>query len=125
MPDHVGQVPHAPTATAHLAGYHRGVVDQVTRAIEEHDVVVVGMAWNPHVPKARKALDEAGIAHHDLDFGSYAGMWRERLAIKLWAGWPTLPMVFVKGQLIGGASDVKKALADGVVQQMLQAESAA
>lgn len=120
MPEHVGQVPHAPTAQAHLAGYHRETVDQVARAIAEHDVVVVGMGWNPHVAKARKALDEAGVSHHDLDFGNYTSQWRERLAIKLWAGWPTLPMVFVKGQLVGGASDTQAALADGTLKAMLE-----
>jgi monothiol glutaredoxin len=35
-------------------------------------------------------------------------MWQERLAIKMWSGWSTYPQVFVKGILIGGASDLKK-----------------
>ena len=125
MPEHVGQVPHAPTAAAKLADYHRDVVGQVEQAIAAHDVVVVGMAWNPHVPKARKILDQAGIAHHDLDFGNYTNMWRQRLAVKLWAGWPTLPMVFVKGHLIGGATDTKKALEDGSLRALLDGETEA
>jgi monothiol glutaredoxin len=31
----------------------------------------------------------------------------------MWTGWPTLPMVFVKGMLIGGASDLKRLLESG------------
>ena len=33
---------------------------------------------------------------------------RERLAIKMWSGWPTYPQIFIKGTLVGGASDLKK-----------------
>jgi glutaredoxin-related protein len=31
----------------------------------------------------------------------------------MWTGWPTFPMVFVKGVLVGGASDLKKLLETG------------
>jgi glutaredoxin-related protein len=31
----------------------------------------------------------------------------------MWTGWPTLPMVFVKGVLIGGASDLEAMLERG------------
>ena len=34
-------------------------------------------------------------------------MWRKRLALKMWTGWPTFPMIFVDQQLIGGNSDLK------------------
>ncbi len=125
MPEHVGQVPHAQTAARKLESWHRDTVRQVADAIGQHDVVVVGMAWNPHVPKARKALDEAGIAHFDLDLGNYTNMWKERLAVKLWAGWPTFPMVFVKGQLVGGNSDLRAGLEDGTVKALLGDEEAA
>jgi len=125
MPAHVGQIPHAPSATAMLGSYHRDTVEQVADLVQQHDVVVIGMAWNPHVPKARKLLDQAGILHQDLDIGNDTNMWRQRLAVKLWAGWPTFPMVFVKGQLVGGASDVKAALADGSLQALLDGERAA
>ena len=43
----------------------------------------------------------------------------ERLALKLWSGWPTLPMIFVQGTLIGGSSDLRKAMADGTFQALL------
>ena len=36
-----------------------------------------------------------------------------RLALKMWTGWPTFPMVFVKGVLIGGASDLAKLIESG------------
>ena len=102
-----------------LEAFHKDVVAEVVKTIAEHDVVVVGMAQNPHVWKTRSALDEAGIAYHYLEYGSYLSAWKERLAIKMWSGWPTFPQVFVKGVLIGGFEDTAKALADGSLKQRL------
>lgn len=80
---------------------------------------VVGMCGNPFVRKARRALDAAGIAHHDLDYGNYLGPWRRRNALKMWTGWPTFPMIFIKGVLIGGADDLEKLMASGELTQLL------
>ena len=118
-------LPPAPPRTDNverkIAAYHADFVDEVRRAIAEHAVVVVGMAQNPHVRRARQALDEAGIAYHYIGHGSYLSGWHRRLAIKLWTGWPTFPMVFVRGTLIGGASDLKAALADKSLHARMEA----
>lgn len=110
-----------PAATTKMERFHHGVVAEVQAAVAAHDVVVVGMKWNPHVPQSRKALDAAGIPFHYLEYGSYLSGWKPRLAIKLWSGWPTFPQVFVKGVLVGGASDLKAALDDGSIQALLKA----
>ena len=102
-------------ALQHMAGYHKTVVGEVRTAIDAHAIVVVGMAQNPVVKRARKLLDAAGLEFHYLEYGSYLSMWRPRLAIKLWSGWPTYPQVFVHGELIGGADELERALADGSV----------
>lgn len=96
-----------------VAGMHRNVVEDVARTIERDRVVVVGMAQNPFVKKARKALDAAGVRFTYLEHGSYVSKWKERLALKLWAGFPTFPMVFVDGTLIGGASELATWLREG------------
>ena len=95
--------------------------DEVEAAIAGNDVVVVGMAQNPHVKRARRALDQAGIACRYLEYGSYFGQWRRRNALKMWTGWPTFPMVFVRGVLVGGASDLARLIASGELQRMLSA----
>ena len=59
------------------------------------------------------------MPHQYLEYGSYLSRWRERLALKMWAGWPTLPMVFVKGVLIGGADDLAKLIASGELKRLL------
>ena len=108
-----------PAIRAAVASRHAGIVDDVRRAIREHRVVVVGMAQNPWPRMARAALDAAGIAHHDLSYGSYLSQWRRRNALKMWTGWPTFPMIFVKGTLIGGATDLEQLVASGELKRML------
>lgn len=103
-----------------VARLHADILAEVRAAIEAHPVVVVGMAGNPFPKKARRLLDAAGISHHDLDFGSYFSQWRRRTALKMWTGWPTFPMIFVRGQLIGGANDLQRLLASGELALMLR-----
>ena len=102
-----------------VASHQSDIVDEVARSIAAHDVVIVGMKANPFPRRARKALSAAGITHHYLEYGSYLGQWRRRNALKLWTGWPTFPMIFVKGTLIGGASDLDKLIASGELKRML------
>lgn len=111
----------APAAIEAQAAFHADVVSEVAKAIESHPVVVVGMAQNPFVKKARQALKDAGIDFHYLEYGSYLSEWKKRLAIKLWSGWPTFPQVYVKGVLIGGEDLTKKAIADGSLKERLSA----
>ena len=102
-----------------IATHHLDIIDEVRAAIGAHPVVVVGMSQNPMPGKARKALDAAGIAHHYLEYGSYFNNWRRRNALKMWTGWPTFPMVFVKGDLVGGAEDVSRLIDSGELQKTL------
>jgi glutaredoxin-related protein len=37
----------------------------------------------------------------------------------MWTGWPTFPMVFVNGKLLGGASDLVAAIAAGELDRLL------
>ena len=102
-----------------IAGTHADLVREVQAAVDANDVVVVGMKQNPAPKKARKALDAAGIPYKYLEYGSYFGPWRRRNALKMWTGWPTFPMVFVKGVLVGGADDLEKLVASGELAKLL------
>ncbi|WNG59608.1 glutaredoxin [Archangium gephyra] len=108
-----------PSATEAMKGFHRDIVDQVRAAVEKDAVVVVGMAQNPVVKRVRQTLEQANIPFTYLEYGSYFGMWKQRLAIKLWSGWPTFPQVFVRGVLVGGFDDTRKALEDGSLKKLL------
>ena len=101
-----------PAVRAKVAGHQQAIVQEVMAALRSNDVVVVGMKLNPFPKKACAALEQAGQPFRYLEYGSYFSHWRERNALKLWTGWPTFPMVFVKGTLVGGYKDLK-ALIDG------------
>lgn len=102
-----------------VASLHADVVQAVQSAVAAHPVVVVGMQGNPFVRGARRVLQDAGVPHHYMGYGSYLSEWRRRNALKMWTGWPTFPMVFVKGQLVGGAQDLKRLVAAGELQRLL------
>ncbi|MEO7391894.1 MAG: glutaredoxin [Ramlibacter sp.] len=99
--------------------WQHAIVDEVQAAVRANDVVVVGMDINPFPRKARKALDEIGQPYKYLGYGSYLGVWRPRSALKMWTGWPSFPMVFVKGTLVGGFADLKALIDSGELKKML------
>lgn len=108
-----------PAIREKIASHEMAIVREVQAAVEKHPVVVIGMAMNPFPKKARKALDAAGVAYEYLEYGNYFNNWRQRNALKLWTGWPTMPMVFVKGMLVGGANDLVKLINSGELKKML------
>ena len=108
-----------PAIQGKIARHEQAIVQEVQAAVAVHPVVVVGMAMNPFPRKARRALDAAGVAHHYLEYGNYLNTWRERNALKMWTGWPTFPMIFVRGTLIGGAGDLDKLIASGELKALL------
>ena len=108
-----------PAIRDRVAALHADIVREVQQAIAAQAVVVVGMRGNPFPRKARRALDAAGVPFQYLEYGSYLKQWRRRNALKMWTGWPTFPMVFVRGQLVGGADDLKRLIDSGELRQLL------
>jgi glutaredoxin-related protein len=102
-----------------VAAHHADTVREVQEAIARSAVVVVGMAMNPFPRKARTLLDAAHVPYRYLEYGSYLSQWRRRNALKMWTGWPTFPMVFVKGVLVGGASDLEALIDSRELERML------
>ena len=96
---------------ATVAQFNQDIVQEVQLAIAQHQVVVVGMTQNPVVKNVRALLSEAGISYHYLEYGSYFSQWKRRLALKMWSGWPTFPMVFRDGVFLGGHKEVKALIA--------------
>jgi glutaredoxin-related protein len=104
-----------------VATHHQDIVDEVEAAIGQHPIVIVGMKQNPNPKRAKKLLAAKNIPFHYLEYGSYLNTWRRRTALKMWTGWPTFPMVWVKGQLIGGADDLTKLVESGELDRLLAA----
>ena len=99
-----------PAISETVSTYHSVVVHEVSRAVAENGVVVVGMKQNPFVKKARKTLQQAGIEFNYVEYGSYTSQWNKRLALKMWSGWATFPMIFVDQTLIGGHAELQALL---------------
>ena len=105
---------------ATVALHHRDIVDEVIHSITSHRVVVIGMGGNPFVSRARKLLRRAHIEHVYLGYGNYLTGWRRRNALKMWTGWPTFPMIFIQGILIGGHGDLQALATSGELEALLK-----
>lgn len=108
-----------------IANNHADIVQEVQAAIAANDIVVAGMAQNPFPKMAKRLLQRQGLPFKYLEYGSYLSGWRRRNALKMWTGWPTFPMVFVKGVLIGGASELKKLIQSGELAPLLDGKAPA
>lgn len=109
-----------PLARATIDTHESAIVNEVRQAFVTHPVVIVGMGQNPFPRKAKRALDAIGASYHYLEYGSYFSQWRPRTALKMWTGWPTFPMVFVKGSLVGGAAELNTLIASGEFERLLK-----
>lgn len=108
-----------PAIRSKVAGHQQAIVQEVIAAIRDNNVVVVGMGLNPFPKQACKALNMIKQPFKYLEYGNYFNTWRERNALKMWTGWPSFPMVFVKGTLVGGASDLKAMIDNGEFKEIL------
>ena len=45
--------------------------------------------------------------------------WRRRNALKMWSGWPTFPMIFVDGILVGGYRDLQALIDSAELKNVL------
>jgi glutaredoxin-related protein len=102
-----------------VANLNADIVHNVQAAAGSNPVLVVGMRGNPHSRRARASLVAAEVPHHYLEYGSYLSAWRQRNSLKMWTGWPTFPMVFVKGSLIGGNTDLQRLIDSGELKRLL------
>lgn len=106
-----------------VANNHADIVREVQAAIAQNDIVIVGMAQNPFPKQARRLLDRQRLSYKYLEYGSYLSGWRRRNALKMWTGWPSFPMVFVRGVLVGGANNLKKLVESGELARLLDGKS--
>lgn len=111
--------PAHPAIADAQASYHADLVQEVAQAVASNDVVVVGVSGLQPGKKAKRLLDAQKVPYRYLEYGSYFSGWRRRLALKMWVGWPTFPLVFIKGTFVGGASDVARLIASGELQKLV------
>lgn len=95
--------------------------EQISDVIEQEPVAVF-MKGTPQMimcgnsQRALKALHAAGAPITTVDILPDPRIRQELASI---SGWPTIPQVFVKGELIGGADITEELLASGELGQKL------
>lgn len=109
-----------PSIQSRIGGRFNDTLNEVKQAVSNNPILIVGMAQNPNCKNARKTLDKTTINYQYLEYGSYFKEWQRRLVLKMWTGWPTFPMVFVNGQLVGGANELKALHASGELNNLLK-----
>ena len=102
-----------PSIKEEIRNFQIDIVLEVSNAVAENRVDVVGIRYNPAVNKARDVLENSGINFIYLEYGRYTSKWHKRLALTMWTGWPTFPMIFIDQKLIGGRKDLLAFLKEG------------
>jgi monothiol glutaredoxin len=98
--------------------------DAITEAIAEHEVILF-MKGTPEQPRcgfsARtvQALDSLGAPFAAVDILPDPRIRQELSAI---SNWPTIPQLFVKGELVGGCDIVTEMAESGELAQVLGVE---
>lgn len=82
----------------------------------DKDVVVYLTPWCPYCNMARRLLDSRGIPFdaHDVSGNNEARGW-----LRTNTGQHTVPQIFIKGQSIGGFTELAELDSQGQLQQML------
>src|ERR687892_393406 len=95
--------------------------DEIKRAIREERVMLF-MKGTPDMPRCgfsariSQILNASGTEYAAMDILPDPRIRQELSAL---SGWPTIPQVFVKGELLGGADITEELLASGELKQKL------
>jgi monothiol glutaredoxin len=101
--------------------------DAIQSAITEHEVILF-MKGTPDAPACGfSARTAAALQSLEVPFAAVDVLPDPRIRQELSAlsNWPTIPQLFVKGELIGGADIVAEMYASGELAEALGAEPAA
>lgn len=94
------------------------------RLVKEHDLVLF-MKGTPEAPqcgfsaRAAGVLQQAGHPFHAVNVLEGPDPWKTVQDLAQWAAFPTLPQVWVKGELIGGSDIALELYESGELEQML------
>jgi cysteine synthase A len=102
----------------------------VEKLIAEEPVLLFALEWCEFCWAARKLFKAHNIPYRSIDLDSVASQaddWggRVRRAVGARVGGPTIPQVFIGGELIGGNAEIFDAAHSGVLQAKLSAAGVA
>ncbi|MFA7441467.1 MAG: Grx4 family monothiol glutaredoxin [Sphingomonadaceae bacterium] len=96
------------------------VRDRIAAIVNDNDVVLFmkGTAMFPQCGFSSRAiaiLEEIGVPYVTVDVLQDAEI---RQGIKEYADWPTIPQLYVKGELVGGSDIMMEMYEDGELQEL-------
>ena len=98
--------------------------DEIAKAISEHEIILF-MKGRPEQPmcgfsaRTVAALDSLGASYAAVDILPDPRIRQELSAI---SNWPTIPQLFVKGELVGGCDIVTEMYETGELAQVMGVE---
>ncbi|MEO1679756.1 MAG: pyridoxal-phosphate dependent enzyme [Pseudomonadota bacterium] len=100
------------------------ITRQVDAIIAREPVVMFALEWCEFCWSVRKLFAAAAIPFHSVDLDSVAMQQGDigldmRAVLRVKAGTPTIPQIFVGGTLFGGATETFDAFNDGTLQRRL------
>ena len=101
------------------------VLAEIKKIVEEHDVVLF-MKGTPDWPQcgfsARvvEILNAVGTPFHAIDVLADPNI---RNGVKVFANWPTIPQLYVRGTFIGGCDIVSELHANGELESLLSGKA--
>jgi cysteine synthase A len=96
----------------------------VRETVSSEPVVMFALEWCEFCWSARKLFDALGIAYASIDLDSVDYQQDERggkirAVLAEWTGSPTIPQIYVGGELIGGCTELFDAHGDGSLRHRL------
>jgi monothiol glutaredoxin len=122
QPDPLPMLNSEPAPTAAPASDSNPIRDAVTEAISEHRVILF-MKGSPDAPGCGfSARTVAALQALDVPFAAIDVLPDPRIRQELSAisNWPTIPQLFVDGELIGGCDIVTEMYESGELAQVLE-----
>lgn len=101
--------------------------EAIAEAIAENEVILF-MKGNPDAPacgfsaRAAAALEATGVPFAAVDILPDPRIRQELSAI---SNWPTIPQLFIRGELVGGADIIAEMMASGELAEQLGVEQPA
>ncbi len=114
----------APTPTDAPATLSPELKAELDALVNEHDLVLF-MKGTPEAPqcgfsnRAAQVLMQLGKPFHAVNVFAVEDPFAYVRALAEWAEFPTLPQIWVKGELIGGSDIALDMLESGELQEML------
>ena len=93
----------------------------MNREITENSVCLF-MKGTPEVPQCGFSLAVANVLKHlEVKFKSFNVLENSELrqGIKDFSDWPTIPQLYIKGELVGGCDIIKEMFDNGKLQELL------